>query len=599
MRRLPVRFRFVTLRHVAFSSALVAAALAAQGSGAKAVATSTATPASPPQAAAVDAIFAPWMRNDGPGCAVGVTRAGKLIFTKGYGMANLEHGIPITPETVFPIGSNSKQFTATVTALLAEDGKLDVDADVRTYLPELPAYGAPLTARQLVHHTGGLRDYQALRYLSGVPPERVEPREVLALLLRQRGLQHPPGARYEYDNSGYVLQRFLVERVTGKSLPEVAQEKIFGPLGMTHTRWIEDHVSIVPGRATAYDGDRERGFRAAYSHPIVGSGGVLTTVGDLTRWDANWYDNRLGRGGPRLVEQLTAPGALADGTKLDYAWGLFLDEHRGRRIVWTGGTGPGYVADMVRFPAEKLSVFCLCNGVIDSRWLSRRVADVFLDDAPASPLAAATPATARGNDSMVGSGATSSARAPFVLPEATLAALVGRYRNLETGTIWELRRDGSRVVKTGGRADVPLTPVAADALESGPDWGWRVTFEPPHAGAVPRLHRFENGEEIARYDRLPEPLSASALAPYAGRFASDELQATYSLEVSGGALELHTPVQPNGPLLYLGGDSFVLPGEWFDVRFDFTRSTGGGVDGFGVDAGTASGIRFGRQSDCR
>ena len=555
-----------------------------------------ALPATPEPAARgndVDALFAEWNRPDSPGCTVGISRSGVLVLAKGYGSANLEHAVPNGPDTVFPIGSMSKQFTATLVALLALDGKIDLDADVRHYLPELPAYPTPITARELVHHTGGLRDYQALRFLAGVPPEHIDAHQVLGLLLRQRAPQAPAGTRFDYDNSGYVMLRFLLERVSGKTLPALAQERIFGPLGMSHTRWLEDHSTVVPHRSTHYEGDRTTGYRATYGSPVMGSGGILTTVGDFARWQANNYNNQLG-GGATLLAELLSPGTLPGGGKLvveqpwgrseGYGFGQFLDTWHGHRVWWHAGADG---SDAERFPDDHLEVSVFCNGVIDSHLLAHRVAALYLAaQAPAGAPAKPAPAAA--------------ANPPVrPLPAATLSALVGRYRNPATGTVWSLVRDVDALVLDLMRVHLPLASIGEDSLLStSAVWPMRVTFEHPQNGAVPRLHLFEDGEETAHYDRLPPSPSAMALAAYTGRFRSEEVGATYELAVEDGSLRVRTPVQPNGPLLFLADNVFTLRSDWFNVRFDFTRGPGAKVDGFVVDAGPASGIRFTRVEGC-
>ena len=545
--------------------------------------------------AALAEIFAPWDRPDSPGCAVGVARDGELILARGFGSANLEHGIPIDADSVLPIGSNSKQFGAALAALLAGEGRLDLDADLRTYLPELPDYGARLTTRHLVHHTGGLRDYQALRMLSGVPPQHLDAAQVFGLLARQRALDAMPGERFDYDNSGYVLLRFVLERVSGTTLPELARERLFAPLGMSSTRWLEaDHAVVVPRRATPYAGNAADGYTAHPGSSVMASGGIVTTLGDLARWHAFLLGARTAPLPAALPRQLLTAGALNGGEPVPYAWGMFLGEHRGRRIVWHAGTGPGFVADMVLFPAERLSVFCLCNGVIDSRALSRRVADLFLEGAgggpaPVTASEALRPAPTPGRETGGGS--------PVRLSPPVLAALAGRYRDADSGSIWELAVEGGDVALRTGRFRIAFRAVAPDALAaSEPGWeDWLVRFEPARDGAVPRLRLFEAGEETARYERLPAALPPERLLPYTGRYASAELGAVYILAVEGGRLQLHTPVQPNGTLLYLGGESFVLPTEWFDVRFEFVRGPGGAVEGFAVGTGEANDIGFRRE----
>jgi CubicO group peptidase (beta-lactamase class C family) len=287
---------------------------------------------SPALAGRIDALFADWDRPDSPGCTLGVARDGAMLYQRGYGMASLEYGAHNAPETVFPIGSNSKQFMAMLIALLAEDGKLSLDDDIRKYVPELPAYERPITVRQLVHHTSGLRDYQALRFLAGFPPDYLELAPVLALIARQKGLDFAPGERFEYSNTNYVLLRVIAERVSGKPLRELAAERIFAPLGMSHTQWSEDFHRLIPGRATVYTGDAATGFRSSDQGPLAGSGGVWTTVGDLLRWDENFDANRLGKGGPELIARVLAPEGGRDGEPASYAFGIFLGEHRGRPI---------------------------------------------------------------------------------------------------------------------------------------------------------------------------------------------------------------------------------------------------------------------------
>jgi hypothetical protein len=331
----------------------------------------------------------------------------------------------------------------------------------------------------------------------------------------------------------------------------------------------------------------------------MASGGVVSTLADLARWHGYLLGARPGPGSPALPRQLLAPGALASGEPIDYAWGMYLGEHRGRKIVWHAGTGPGFVADMVLFPAERLSVFCLCNGVIDSRALSRSVADLYLDGAAGEPPASGAAATAAPSAPVPTQPSASSPGPRLRLSGEVLSALAGRYRNPQSGAIWEVATAGEGVVVRTGRLRFDFAPVEADALAtSEAGWeGWLVRFEPPRDGAVPRLRLFEGSEEKSRYERLPAPLSAERLLAYAGRFASEELGAVYTFAAEEGRLVLHTPVQPNGPLLYVGGEAFVLPTEWFDLYFEFARGQDG-ADGFTLSTTGVSGIVFRREAAC-
>lgn len=350
-------------------------------------------PPAAPAAQTVDEVFAALDRPDGPGCAVAVTRGGTVVFEKGYGMANLEHGIPITPRTVFYAGSVSKQFVAAAVALLAEDGALGLDDDIRRYVPELPAYGRPMTVRHLLHHTSGLRDYLTLIELAGRDYlDGASPAEVLALLGRQRSLNFLPGDEHLYSNSGYFLLGLLVERASGRSLRVFADEAIFRPLGMVDSHFHDDVTMIMPRRAEAY-------FRRADStwgalpmrFALVGSGGLYTTVRDLARWEANFYRNRLGRGSQGLIETLHSRGVLTSGDTLDYAFGMVHGEYRGLRTVRHGGSLGGYRAHLVRFPDHRLGIAILCNSAeVDPGQLADRVAEVYLggEMAPRVPPAA-------------------------------------------------------------------------------------------------------------------------------------------------------------------------------------------------------------------
>jgi CubicO group peptidase (beta-lactamase class C family) len=256
-------------------------------------------------AAAIDKIFERWDRTGTPGCAVGVSERGRVVHTKGYGMANLEHGIRNWPTTVFESGSVAKQFTAAAIALLAQDGKLSVDDPVRRYVPELPDFGTPILIRHLLTHTSGLRSQWPMLTLAGRPPgEAVHTvAEILELVSHYRELNFKPGEEFLYNNTAFTLLGVIVERVSGTSLRAFSQERLFGPLGMTRTQWREDFTAIVPNRATAYRPMPDGTFRANMPFTnVIGNGGLLTTVGDLLIWNDNLDRPRVG--GLDLVDRL-------------------------------------------------------------------------------------------------------------------------------------------------------------------------------------------------------------------------------------------------------------------------------------------------------
>lgn len=345
-------------------------------------ASSTTTLASSQQAgsleAQVDSLFSDWDRPDSPGCALGVIMDGELIYARGYGMADLEHGIPITPRSVFRIGSTSKQFTALCILLLEEEGKLSLDDDIHIFFPEMPAYPAPVTVRQLIHHTSGVRDYLTLMSLAGKRgDDYYTDEEVVTMIARQQELNFLPGEQHLYSNAGYFLLSQIVLKVTGVSLREFALERIFTPLGMAHTHFHDDHTEIVPGRAAGYSRTRD-GFRINMTTlGMIGDGGVFTTVEDLLHWDRHFYGNRLG--GEDLLTKQHTVGVLNNGTELAYAAGLTVSTYRGLRMVSHGGSFVGFRADMIRFPEQRFSVICLANlSSVNPSRLARQVADIYL-----------------------------------------------------------------------------------------------------------------------------------------------------------------------------------------------------------------------------
>jgi CubicO group peptidase (beta-lactamase class C family) len=247
----------------------------------------------------VDQIFGAYNRANSPGCSLGVIRGGRFVYRKSYGAASLEFGVPLSPSSVFYVGSVSKQFTAASIVLAAEQGFLSLDDDVRKYIPELPDYGQTITLRQMLHQTSGLRDFFDLIYLSGLDASGFNsPQEILKLIERQKGLNNVPGGEWVYSNTNYFLLGIVLERATKKTLAEFAAENIFRPLGMVHTRFYDDASLVVPGRVAAYDANKNGDFIVDWSttYAVVGGGGLMTTIDDLLRWDANFYANRLGKG---------------------------------------------------------------------------------------------------------------------------------------------------------------------------------------------------------------------------------------------------------------------------------------------------------------
>ncbi|MEO8371779.1 MAG: serine hydrolase domain-containing protein [Candidatus Solibacter sp.] len=327
----------------------------------------------------VDKIFARYQRTDGPGCAVGATLDGASVLSAAYGMADLEHDVALRADSIFEAGSVSKQFTAAAVLLLAQQGKLSIDDPVRKYIPELPDYGTPLTVRHMLNHTSGLRDWGSVEGIAGWPrtTRAYTHAHVLDILSRQRALNYPPGAEYSYSNSGYNLAAILVQRVAGKPFAEFTREAIFMPLGMTSTSWRDDFRRIVKGRAIAYSETNGSIRQTMPFEDVHGNGGLLTTVGDLLKWNRNFSDPTVG--GRALVEQQLVQGKLTDGRTIAYAAGLMVLHFNGRNEVSHSGTTAAYNAWLGRYPDQGLSVAVLCNSsAANGTQLGRAVAMTFL-----------------------------------------------------------------------------------------------------------------------------------------------------------------------------------------------------------------------------
>ena len=405
----------------------------------------------------VDAVFERYDKPDWPGCALGVIRNGELIYDRGYGMANLEYGIPISSESIFRIGSTSKQFTAFSVLLLEEQGKLSLDDDIRTFLPELPDYGTPITIRHLIHHTSGLRDYLDLMDLTGRSDDDFyRDEDVINILARQKALNFLPGKEYLYSNSGYFLLSQIVRRVTGQTLRQFAAENIFRPLEMENTHYHSDHTHIVKNRASGYAPRKTGGFRISMTTlDIIGDGGVYTSVSDLLLWDRNFYQNKLGQSGQALIKRMIAPGVLNNGKKLDYAFGLTVSSYRGQPTVRHGGGFVGYRAEMLRFPEQEFTVICLCNvSSAKPTQLAREVADIYLGNKlqPASEPES-------GNS---GEGENGQAK-ELSLSEAELKAYAGAYYGEELGVAYRLAVEyGKLFLRYRNAPEEPLRSTGKD-----------------------------------------------------------------------------------------------------------------------------------------
>lgn len=333
----------------------------------------------------VDELFKQWDKNDSPGAAVGIFKDGRIIYARGYGIANLEYALPWTPQTPSRIGSISKQFIGMCIAILAEQGKLSLDDNIRKYIPDWPEYNGPITLRHLMHHTSGVREYLTLVELMGKAEGSgyvYTPRELVRTLSRQKELNFKPGDENSYSNSGYFLLSEIVSRVSGLETSAFAKKYIFDPLGMNNTHFHDEPNMIVKNRAYGYSPKKEGGYRLDILRlKVIGDLGVITTVEDFLKWDQNFYENKLGDGTQNLINMMKTRGKLNSGEVISYAFGLNISHYGGLRIVSHGGSAVGYVAQYMQFPDQRFSVVILSNlSSFSTGQIARKIADLYLAD---------------------------------------------------------------------------------------------------------------------------------------------------------------------------------------------------------------------------
>lgn len=509
--------------------------------------------------ASVDAIFEEFDGTRTPGCAVGVSSGGMPLLLRAYGMAELEHDVANMAETIFEPGSVSKQFTAAATVLLALDGKISLDDDIRDYIPELQDYGEVVTIRHLLNHTSGLRDWGSIAGIEGWPRTRRAHTHmhVLDIASRQMSLNYPPGEYYSYTNTGYNLQAILVERVSGMPFAEFSKKRIFEPLGMTRTEWRDDFTRIVKDRAIAYRSIRDGGWSILMPFEDVhGNGGLLTTVQDLLRFTQNLETGELG--GPRFIEEMHRQGVLNSGQTIDYASGLQLRDYKGVPIVEHSGSTAGYRGHLARFPIQGIAVSVMCNATTgNAGQLLRQVADLYLGEA-------------------VSEGAGAAPEPEVGLSGERLESFAGGYRDMRRETLVRITatEGGIRL----GRTD--LIPVTENRFEAG---STVLEFEAaPFTDGRPAAVMNTPGADNVRLEPVPEfdPTEVQ-LTEYTGTYRSDEAEATYTVEIENGTFVLKDRwgqgqlLQPLYPDAFGGGGTtYIFRRDALDEVVEMSLSQG-------------------------
>ncbi len=520
-------------------------------------------PAQPPSKQAdVDKIFSSFNTHT-PGCAVGVGHQGKVVLRAGYGMADLERNVAITPGTVFESGSVAKQFTAAALILLAQQGKISLDDPMRTYLPELADYGAPLTIRQVLSHRSGLREWRPIATFGGRREGTYvyTNQDLLDMAAKQRGLNFDPGSHYSYTNTGFNISTILIERAlaNGKSFQDYTQEVIFGPLNMVHTRWRDNIHAIVPGRALAYglNADKQLEQQTPIEN-IIGAGGLLTTVGDLLLWNENFTHAKVG--GADFVKFQQTPAVLNNGKTISYAAGLTVSTVDGMRQVSHSGATGGYRTWLGRYPDQGVSVAVLCNS------------------------AQANPVKLGEDTARLWTGASAKPMVwSYKADPAAVQSATGLYRKLRDNTVTELNsRDGKLMF---GPTELFATGPDAFTAANG-----RVTYRVVGGN---RIEVSSPDDEVVWVRVDPAMPSATDLAPFLGSYESHETGATVTISASVKAGELTMRVANDRPVALHATfrDAFATPQG---AAIFFVRDAAGKVTAMSAGEDRVWDLRFRR-----
>lgn len=526
-------------------------------------------------AAEVDKLFSTWDKPDSPGASLAVIRKGEVIYKKGYGSANLEYDVPITPSTVFHVASVSKQFTAFAVAMLAHQGKLWLDDDIRRHLPEVPDFGKTITIRHLVHHISGMRDQWELLAIAGWRLDDVITKEhIMKMVKNQKELNFEPGEQYLYCNTGFTLLAEIVARVTGKSFREWTKENIFEPLNMSNTQFYDDHERIVKNRAYSYVPQRNNGFKKRrLNYANVGATSLFTTAEDMAKWVINFDDGRVG--GIEVIEQMYEQGILNNGKKISYAFGLVIGEHKGLKTISHSGGDAGYRSHVVRFPEQKFAVVVLSNlGSFNTSRIAMDVADIYLANVIKKKEKKSKPVEKK-----------------EIEPDMSwYEEFAGKYY-FEPGLIMTITKDKDQLMlQRDGGPKVRLIPDSYTEYSIENRDG-KLTFHLNNIGDVTKLV-FTQGDNVMTGEKYePADLSAYQLEEYAGDYHSDELGTNYTMVILDGKLtaqhQRHSDIQlnPTKKDMFLGE-------QWFFRQVRFTRDSGNQVTGFRLSGGRVRNLLF-------
>lgn len=479
-----------------------------------------------PQQKKVDKLFERWDKPNSPGVAIAILQNGKVTYTKGYGKANLEYDIPITPQTVFHAASLSKQFTAFSILLLAKQGKLSLNDEVHKYFPDLPNYGKKITLKHLLTHTSGLRDQWRLLELAGWRLDDIITTDhVLDLVHRQQALNFEPGSQFSYSNTGFTLLAKIVEKVSGKTFAQFTKEQIFEPLGMKHSLFYDDHEKIVANRAYSYKKHKKGFKKSVLNYAVVGATSLFTTAEDLSLWVKNFTEMKVGDA--TIFNQMQTGTKLNNGRQIEVGLGQFIGNYKGLHNIYHTGSDAGYRLYLIRFVEQKFAAMVLSNVASFDPWLVLGIIDIY--------LASAYKKNKKKKKRVFFE------HKPEIFIKLNKAALQ-KYE----GTYWEtaewydrkiyLKNDGALYYYRGKDNETKLLPISRNEFKMiGDTENVSVIFDKNSKGEKRMLLKINDRKplEYVKYEKKV------GLSDYLGQYKSTELNTSYTLAIKNGQLTLN------------------------------------------------------------
>jgi len=537
---------------------------------------------------AVDSLFVKY-DSTSPGCDIGIVYHGKLIYKKGYGMADIENQIPNTPDKLFDIASTSKQFTAFCILLLQEQGKLSIEDKIKKYIPELPDCYEPVLIKHLLTHTSGIRDHYDLMDLTGIEEVSSEEQNwvnhnyneenVFGILLRQKELNFAPGTFYQYCNSGFYLAGKIIERISGLSLREFYKSNIFAPLGMKNTFLYDDYSFYNKNRTMGYSKTSHGYRRNLIKYETYGDGQIMTNIHDMYLWDKNFYNNKLGQGNSSLITQSYTRGQLNNGQSVDYSiGGLEVSKYKGLTVTDRIGGTRGICSDIVRFPDQEFTVICLSNfdDLDPDPWrVALKIADIFLGDY--YPHLAET------------STINESSKRVTILPKANVDKLVGTYFN-------ELSKDFFKISLIDDNLYLnskKLIPIDSDSYKIE-NWSVKIRFS--QLSTDPSSLYWQEftfpdkkyvKRDIVKYD-------INSLKIFIGDYNCSELDLNCQIKLKNNQLFISDPKDKESALEPLFKDTFKSSYRGKEIIVEFKRDINSKV-AISMNTDLLKNLRFEKQ----